>query len=184
CSRKCCVGMVARSSARAAARLAMTMRPTPARSARISITLTVPASTRTESAIAENDSSAPVIQRTTRKRFCLATRRVRARLLRKGGGRSLRVRLVLRPRPLEGGELSAGCIDRDDVGKALQRHLQPSRIVDLRHEADIGERDRAAQGVRAGPHHGLQRGEALEDPMMIPGIDLGLLLAELVLEVA
>ena len=35
------------------------------------MTLNVPARTRTETAIAENDSSAPVIQRTTRTR-CLA----------------------------------------------------------------------------------------------------------------
>jgi hypothetical protein len=41
--------------------------------ARISMTLNVSASTRTETAIAENASNAPLIQRTTRTRCLCAT---------------------------------------------------------------------------------------------------------------
>ena len=53
---------------------AMTTKPRPARTARISMMLSVPASVRMETAIAENESNAPVIQRTTRTRCLGATR--------------------------------------------------------------------------------------------------------------
>src|SRR3954451_21016126 len=65
--------MAARRSARVAASEAMTAKPRPARNARISMTLNVPARTRTETAIAQNDSNAPVIQRTTATRFLAGT---------------------------------------------------------------------------------------------------------------
>src|SRR3954470_1720875 len=65
--------MVARRLARVDASEAMTAKPRPARNARISMTLNVPASTRTETAIAQNDSNAPVIQRTTATRFLAGT---------------------------------------------------------------------------------------------------------------
>ena len=38
---------------------------------------------------------------------------------------SLRVRLVLRPRLVEGGKLCAGRIDGDDLGKTIERDLEP-----------------------------------------------------------
>src|SRR3954452_23765451 len=106
----------------------------------------------------------------------------------RGGGwtsnRSLRVELVLRPRLLEGRQLRARGIDGDDLGKPLERYLQTARVVDLRHETEVGEGDLAAEGVRRGLHQRLQRIEAFDDPMVIPGIDLALVLSELVLEMA
>src|SRR4051812_9426636 len=65
--------MAARRLARVAASDAMTAKPRPARNARISMTLNVAARTRTETAIAQNDSNAPVIQRTTATRFLAGT---------------------------------------------------------------------------------------------------------------
>src|SRR5262245_6456895 len=184
--------MVARRSARIAAKAATTARPRPARSARISMTPSVAARTRTETAIAENASNAPLIQRTTGTMFLGTTR---------GSFRSLSaqewigeasppsitsfgVGLVLRPGLLEGGEFRAGRIDRDDFGKSIERHLQPPRVVDLRHQADVGERDLVAEGVGRRAEHGFQRLKAFENPVVIPGVDLGLVLTELVLEVA
>src|SRR5262245_57572339 len=118
------------------------MRPRPARKARISITPSVAARLRTETAIAENDSSAPVIQRTTRTMFLGATRQAVGRQ-RLGWIRAapdlLRVGLVFRSRLFERRKLRAGCIDGDDLGKAIERHLQAARVVDLRHQANIGE---------------------------------------------
>ena len=60
---------------------------------------------------------------------------------------SFRVRLVFRPRLVEGGKLAAGGVDRDDLRKALERHLQTPRIGDLRHQANIGERHVGAEGI-------------------------------------
>src|SRR6476619_8215423 len=102
--------MVARRSARVAASEATTAKPRPARNARISMTLNVPARTRTETASAQNDINAPVIQRTTATRFLAGTLVVLpscgAQHPRGGGwttsNRSLRVELVLGPRLLEG----------------------------------------------------------------------------------
>src|SRR6266849_2583369 len=140
--------MVARSSGRSAANAAMTARPRPERTARISMTLSVPASSRTDTAIAENDSNAPVIQRTTRTSCGSATR--------DRSGPSLRVRLVLRPRLVEGRELAAGGVGRDDLRKSIKRHLQAARVVDLRHQADVGQRDLAAEAVWRRLDHRLQ----------------------------
>src|SRR5215470_13376362 len=173
CSGICRLKIVARRSARAAARASMTIRPRPARTARISMTLSVPARKRIDTAIAENDSSAPVIHRTTRTIFPWVTRDC-----------SLRVRLIFRPRLVEGGKLVAGRVGRDDLGETIERHLQAPRIVDLRHQADICERDVLAEGVGPRPDQDLERFEPFEDPMVVPGVDLGLVLAELVLEVA
>src|SRR6266446_9439173 len=98
--------------------------------------------------------------------------------------RSLRVGLVLRPRLLKSGELRACRIDRDDFGKSIERHLQTPRVVDLRYQADIGERNLAAEGIGRRTDHGFHRGEALENPVVVPGVDLGLVLTKLVLEIA
>src|SRR5262249_29252231 len=137
--------MVARRSARTAAKMAMTMRPRPARSARISMTPSVAARTRTEIAIAEDASNAPVIQRTTRTMFLGATRGSFRGVGAQEwiGGRALTcitsfgVGLVLRSGLLKGGEFCACRIDRDDFGKSIERHLQTPRVVDLRHQADV-----------------------------------------------
>ena len=72
-----------------AAKAAITMRPRPARSARISMTPSVAARTRTETAIAENASNAPLIQRTTRTMLLGATRGLsEASTLRNGSGKA------------------------------------------------------------------------------------------------
>src|SRR5262249_14350119 len=184
--------MVARRSARTAAKMAMTVRPRPARSARISMTPSVAARTRTETAIAENASNAQLIQRTTRTMFLDATRGsfrgVGAQEWIGGGPltciTSCGVGLVLRPRLLEGGKFRACRIDRNDFGKSIERHLQTARVVNLRRQADVSERDPAAAGIGLRVDHGFHRGKALENPVVIPGVDLGLVLTELVLEVA
>ena len=68
-------------------------------------------------------------------------------------------------------------------GKAVERHLQPPRIEDLRHQADVGERHVRAAGIGAGRDHGLDRLEAFDHPMVVPGVDLRLLVLELTLDV-
>jgi hypothetical protein len=73
CRGSCRVKIVDRRSARAAAKVAMTTKPRPERTARISMTLSVSASARMDTAIAENESNAPVIHRTTRTRCLGAT---------------------------------------------------------------------------------------------------------------
>src|SRR5262249_11384444 len=96
------------------------MRPRPARNARISSTPSVAARLRTETAIAENDSSAPVIQRTTRTMFLGATRQSSGRSAWDRSGRLLtwllRVGLAFRSRFFERRKLRAGCIDGDKLG--------------------------------------------------------------------
>src|SRR6476646_1674007 len=97
---------------------------------------------------------------------------------------SRRTTAILRPSLLEGRQLRACGIDGDDLGKPLERYLQTACVVDLRHEAEVGERDRVAEGVGRGLDQRLQRVEALGDPMVIPGIDLALILPEFILEMA
>src|SRR6516165_12609347 len=169
----------------------MTIRPKPARSARISITPSVAARARTETAIAENDSNAPLIQSTTRTMFCgrcFFPRRRRSGL--DQGRRALTcitsfgVGLVLRPGLLEGSEFRARRIDRDDFGKSIEWHLQAPRVVDLRHQADVGEGDLAAEGIGRRAEHRFQWLEAVENPVVVPGVDLGLVLTQLVFEIA
>src|ERR1700682_5046313 len=80
---------------------------------------------------------------------------------------SFRIRLVLGPSLLEGGELYAGRIDGDDLGIGVERHLQASRIGDLRHQTYIRERDLGAMSVRPSPEHRLERVEALSNPMAV-----------------
>src|SRR5689334_22045326 len=175
--------MVARRSARSVASAAMISNPRPERTARISMTLSRPASTRTETAMAENASRAPVIQRTTRASGGRVTIGFRAVSLsgKTSAGRaslpSLRVRLVLRPRLVEGRELVAGGVGRDDLWELVERHLQASGVRDLRHQAHVGQRDLAAVRVGSRPEQLFQRLETVEDPVVVPGVDLGLVLA-------
>src|SRR5260221_674009 len=70
CSPSCRVKIVERKSARAAVKPAMTTKPKPERTARISMTLNVSANSRMDTAIAENEINAPVIHRTTRMSNC------------------------------------------------------------------------------------------------------------------
>src|SRR4029077_11275574 len=81
---------------------------------------------------------------------------------------SFGVGLVLRPGLLKGGELRARRIDRDDFGKAIERHLQTPRVGDLWHQADVGERDLAAAGIRRREEHRFQWLEAIKNPVVIP----------------
>src|SRR5207237_9984702 len=105
CSGNCRVKSVERRSARAAVKAAMITKPKPERTARISMTLSVAANSRIDTAIAENESNAPVIHRTTRMRWLEVTLEPSLeRSIARGSDRraSLRVGLILRPRPFEG----------------------------------------------------------------------------------
>ena len=52
-------------------------------------------------------------------------------------------------------------VGRDKLRERVERNLEPSRVVDLRHQVDVGERDIAAEAIGAGLDHGFERGEAL-----------------------
>src|SRR5262249_46926901 len=155
----------------------MTTRPIPPRTERISMTVSLPPSMRTDTASPENASRAPVIQRTTRASCEGATGDCfpAFRSKRSDDEASLRVRLILRPRLVEGGKLQTGSVDGDDLGETIERHLEARRVVDLRHQADVGKRDLAAERVGTGLQQRFQCLEAVEDPVVIPRVDLGLL---------
>src|SRR5580692_1021185 len=95
--------------------------PQPLRIARISMMRSDPDSARIDTAMAENDSSAPVIHRTT------PTRSGRRTLL--------GVRLAFRAGGVEGGKLVRGRIDRHDAWEPVERHLEAAGVGDLRHDA-------------------------------------------------
>src|SRR5579859_2235461 len=105
------------SAGRAAPRTSRIASPQPLRIARISMMRSDPDSARIDTAMAENDSSAPVIHRTT------PTTSGRRTLL--------GVRLAFRAGGLEGRKLAGGCIDRDDFGEAIERHLEAAGVGDL-----------------------------------------------------
>src|SRR5690606_26767582 len=118
-------------------------RPVPERIARISKIVSVGASTRIATAIMQKVSSAPVIQKMTRTRGPKVTSGRPEPMLacacawarpRPNCAASmaclLGVRLVFRPRLVERSELGAGRIDGDDFRIAVERHLQPARVVD------------------------------------------------------
>ena len=112
-----------------------------------------PASPRIDSASVENDRSTPVIHRTTRRmREGEVTLRSGSRIQSArrafGAGASFRIRLVFRPRFVEGGQLVARRLDAEDFREFLERHFEPARIVDLRDQANIGDRDMRAERVR------------------------------------
>ena len=75
-------------------------------------------------------------------------------------------------------------IDGDDFRKAIERNLQASRVGDLRHQTNVGDGDGATEGIGTRTDHGFERIETGEHPMTIPGVDLGLVLPELTLEIA
>src|SRR4051812_14912269 len=89
---------------------------------------------------------------------------------------SLGVGLVFRPRLIEGRQFGKRSVGRDKFWKRFERHPEPSRIVHLWREVNVRERDVGAEAIRARPDHGFERGEALDDPMVIPGVDRRLLL--------
>ena len=141
---------------------------------RISMMLSVADSSRIDTAIAENDSSVPVIQRTTRAMGGMTTWvRPRFQAAREGAGRGRSIAGRHRHSASgwfsgrafsKAGKLGAGGVDGDDLGKGIERHLQAARIGDLRHQADVGERDVGAEGVGSGPQHRLERVETLAAP--------------------
>ena len=57
---------------------------------------------------------------------------------------------IFRAGLLEGLEFGAGRVDRGDFGIGVERNFEAPRIEDLWHQADVGETDRTAEGVRAG----------------------------------
>ena len=128
--------------------------PTPQRIDRISNMLSCSPSSRIDSAMTENESSAPVIQRTTRPscgwpRLIALVRGEGPALVAGRRLPSLGVGLVFRPRLVEGRQLQAGRVGRDDLRKLVERHLEPPRVVHLRHQTDVGKRDVARRSSRA-----------------------------------
>ena len=71
----------------------------------------------------------------------------------------------------------------DDFRETVERNLEPPRIGHLRHQADVGHGHMRATCVRGRRDHRLDRGKTLQDPVVIPGVDLGLLVLELALEI-
>src|SRR5215470_5906285 len=128
-SARMCAGLNAPSASRIA-------NPPPLRMARISMIRNVPESARIDTAMAENDNSAPVIHRTTRTRS-------RCRTL-------FGVRLKVRARGVERGEPGGCCVYGDNAGKSIKRHVEAPGVGDLRHDADIGERHVAPERIRRG----------------------------------
>src|SRR5262245_27183742 len=95
--------------------------PPALRMASISMTFSEPDSARTDTAMAENDRSAPVIHSTARRR---SDRRA-----------LLGIRLALGARGVEGGQHGGGGVGRGDGRKAVERHFEAPRVEDLRHDA-------------------------------------------------
>src|SRR5215471_8807676 len=96
---------------------------------------------------------------------------------------SFGVGLVLWTRAIEGRERQTGAIDADYFRKPLERYFEALGIVDLRHQADIGQRDLATTGVGTGRDQRFQRFKAGDYPMMVPGVDRALLLAHGVFQI-
>src|SRR5580704_10609520 len=121
----------------------------------------------------------------TRRRKRITSRPPPLPLPTRGRGKELfRIRLVLGPRPVESRQRHAGGVHRNDFGKLVQWNLEPPRVVDLRHQAEVGDRHRFAAGIWPGLEQRFERLEAGDHPMMVPGIDRALLLVQLVLQVA
>src|SRR6516162_2612816 len=75
---------------------------------------------------------------------------------------SFGVGLVLRTSSIKGRKRQTGAIDADYFGKSFERHFEASRIVDLRHKANIGQRDLATAGIGTGRDQRFQRLKAGE----------------------
>ena len=124
-----------------------------ARTIRISNRLSTPPSWRTEIAISENDSSVPTIQATAAGTFELSRPWLlgfaqgarldgsdgHARFLLVILGALFGVRLVFRPRLVEGGKLQAGRVDGGDLRILRHVDLEAARVEHLRHEAEVGD---------------------------------------------
>ena len=80
-------------------------------------------------------------------------------------------------------KFQAGGIGRDDLWEFVERDFKPASVRNLWDQADVGERDLGAVRIRAGTEHSFQRAKSLDDPVMIPGVDLCLLMLELPLEI-
>src|SRR5712675_1811617 len=87
------------------------------------------------------------------------------------GLRSLCIRLVFRPRLVEGGEPETGRLDREDLGEPIERNIEAARIVDLWHEADVGETGMRTERVGARAEQRFDRLESDRHPMRIPSVD-------------
>src|SRR5580692_9428068 len=85
------------------------------------------------------------------------------------------IRLVFRARAVERGKFQAGNIYGEDFWEFVERNFEPARIVKLRHETDVGDGHRVPARIRTGFDQLLERLEAIENPVVIPGIDGGLL---------
>src|SRR5436305_15255978 len=85
---------------------------------------------------------------------------------------SLRVGLVFRPCLFERGKLATRGVDGDDPGKTVERHLKTPRVINLRHQTDIGERDLVAKRKGSLADHCLDGGKTFDNPVVIPRIDL------------
>src|SRR5262249_36968526 len=134
--------------------------PPPLRIASISMMRSVPANARIDTAMAENDNSAPVIHRTTRTRS-------RRRTL-------FGVRLKVGAGCDERGELRGCPVDRTNAGKAIERNVEAPGVGDLGHDADIGDRHVGSERVGRGPYQLLDRFEAGDNPVPVPFLDRAL----------
>src|SRR5690242_17335861 len=96
---------------------------------------------------------------------------------------SLGVGLIFRPRLIKCRELQADGIDCDNFWEFIKRYLVTPGICYLRYQTNIGKRDMSTVGVRRRREHGFQRRKTCNDPVVIPGIDIGLLMFELSFDV-
>src|SRR5215475_124335 len=142
-SARMCAGLSAPSAKRIA-------NPAPLRIASISMMRSVPASARIDTAMAENDNSAPVIHRTTRTRS-------RPPLV--------GIRLKVRARGVERGKPGGGRVCGDDAGKAIKRHVEAPGIGDLGHNADVRSRHVAPERIGRRLYQRFNRFEAGGDPV-------------------
>src|SRR5262245_15254855 len=97
---------------------------------------------------------------------------------------SLGVRLVLRTCFVKGGELHTRSIYCNDFRKFVERYLEAPGICNLRDQTNIGNRNLRATGVRSGLDQLLQRRKAFDDPMMLPGVNIGLFMPEPPLDIS
>src|SRR5215475_8929009 len=152
-SARMCAGLNAASASRIAS-------PPPLRIASISMMRSVPANARIDTAMAENDNSAPVIHRTTRTRSRRCT--------------LFGVRLKVGAGCRERGELRGCRVDRNNAGKAIKRDVEAPGVGDLRHDADIRDRHMAPERVGRRPYQLLDRFEAGDYPVLVPFLDRAL----------
>ena len=100
-----------------------TMSPAPERMVRISKMVSCRPSARIASALSENDSSAPVIHATRPSSMAAMLGDGVEAARREAMRRSFGVGLVFRPRLVEGRQLQAGRVGRDELRKCVMRTL-------------------------------------------------------------